>query len=82
MQVNHKDGNRKNNNPHNLELVTPKGNTQHAITTGLRKTKLSQVQAEVIRQAYALGFGRKFLQEKYGVGKSAINDITRGATYK
>ena len=41
-EVNHKDGNKANNNAYNLEWTTPKENTIHAHTSGLVKHRVGK----------------------------------------
>jgi hypothetical protein len=41
-QINHRDGNKTNNNPNNLEYVTARGNSDHAIANGLTNNRGEQ----------------------------------------
>lgn len=43
-QINHKDGDKKNNNISNLEWCTPSDNDRHAFDTGLKKNKGTPIQ--------------------------------------
>lgn len=81
-EINHKDGNRRNNTAENLEYVTHKENIQHAFTNGLTplgedrtQAKLSMDEVGQIRQQYAAGETQDSLAEKFGVSQSLISEI-------
>lgn len=80
--VNHKDGNKSNNNVNNLEWCSVSQNNLHRFRV-LKKTgkKLTWEDARRIRldkpsKSY------KQLAEEYGVSKSAVKDIIAGRTWK
>lgn len=89
MQINHKDGNKTNNNLNNLEVVTPKENSQHAWKTGLskkvygRKTSnciLDFEQVKQIREMYSSGKSQSELGRIFGVHQTNIHYIVHNKT--
>jgi len=84
-QVNHLDGDKLNNQPSNLEYVTPSQNTLHAYETGLKKairgtehhsSKLSEADVLEIRATYAAGgITQRKLADSFGVGHKQISKI-------
>jgi len=73
--VNHIDGDKLNNAVSNLEWCTHKENTIHGFKTGLMSTKITQVEADQIRQLYSTG---KYRQSDIG----KMFDLTQGTIGK
>lgn len=93
-QINHKDGNKRNNCVDNLEYVTPSENMSHAIEHSLNRvpkpdnrgerhgmSKLSNAQVLEIKNDLIAGEPVKEIAQKYNVSKSTIHDIKSGRTW-
>ena len=90
--VNHIDGNKQNNNFQNLEWVSPKQNTVHAVKLGLvksgeesHKAKLTSAQVQEIRSLYVpkdKKYGGRALAERYNVSTSTIGKIVNNETHR
>lgn len=78
--VNHIDGNKGNNRLDNLEWITPQGNSQHAMHTGLNgaaKLKPSDVLA-IRRRATELF---REIAGQFDVGEKTIRKIVSGQSW-
>jgi hypothetical protein len=89
-EVNHKDGDKRNNRPGNLEIVTRQQNIDHAVTAGIIDNKggrntqavLCLEQVNAIREEYKRGLnGYKALGKMYGVSWGTIRGIIKWHTW-
>lgn len=89
-EVNHKDGNKLNNDLSNLEWATHKQNMEHAFRTGLVNNtgekngmnKLSKEQVIEIKAMLLNGISQQKIANKIGgISRSAILDIHSGKTW-
>lgn len=82
-EINHKDGNKKNNCVDNLEWVTRSENQKHAVDSHLQPKGLStytgkftEEERQEIKDLWNSGqYSRRELAKKYGVSHTCINDI-------
>jgi hypothetical protein len=90
--VNHKDGNKLNNNADNLEWCTPAHNSQHAARMGLRdysdirgkrsgRALLTNQQVRDLREMRAGGSSIDMLAHLSGLTRSGLFQLLSGRTY-
>jgi len=86
LQINHKDGDKLNNNLANLELMTYQENLDHAILTGLRIVrygtdlswgKFSTEDKQDIKDWYKVGYLQSEIAKAYNVTQSGISYVIR-----
>lgn len=91
MQVNHKDGNKENNRPGNLEYVTCKENVRHSWANGLHKnddrkgesqrsSKLTDAIVTEVRRRYP-GESLEELATKFGVTRQCLWMVVKRKTW-
>lgn len=91
-EVNHKDTNKLNNMPENLEWITKAANIEHALANGCMPrqkrgalasaAKLTDADvAEILRMVAERVYVRD-IAATFGIGPTTINDIVRGARWE
>lgn len=93
-QVNHKDGNKLNNNVENLEWISKSDNEKHAFANNLKTptkgelsgmSKLKNEDVKFIKQNYKpydKVYGCHALGRMFNVNSNTISSIIRGETWK
>lgn len=90
LQVNHRNGIKKDNRAINLEWVTPKQNTSHAIETGLfnnrgeanYRSKITGADVVAIVAMVRGGARQKDVAARFGIAISNVSEIASGKKWR
>lgn len=77
-EVNHKDGNKKNNNSSNLEWTSRKGNMDHAFANGLHNAPRRPVIGTHVVTGASIHFGSQFEAQRHGFDNGHISRCIHG----
>lgn len=89
-QVNHKFGNKQNNEAVNLEWATQPENARHAVATGLASIGEERPDAKlnadsvcaILKDRYLNRMAEPALAHKYKVSRASIRNVIHGRTWK
>jgi hypothetical protein len=89
LEVNHIDGNKRNNSSTNLEWVSHQENITHAMLLGLMSigsshpiSKLDEEAVLLIKQLFVAGLSNQEIANRFGVARGTISKIRDGKTWK
>jgi hypothetical protein len=80
-EVNHLDGDKRNNSLENLEWTTHSANLQHAHATGLFKNTMSASEVLALKELLANGMSISEAARRFGLAKSTIAGIRNGHSW-
>ena len=80
-EVNHKDGNQRNNSIKNLEWVTSKENSTHSWKNGFSHGKLTFDQIKEIRKKHKEGISQLKLAKLYKVKQATISYLVNNKSW-
>lgn len=81
VEVNHKDGDKSNNNSYNLEWCTRSENILHAYDIGMKIAKLSEDDVERIKNSYP-AISQTQLAQDFNVSRATIQNAIKGKNCK
>lgn len=89
QQVNHKDGDKRNNRSDNLEYTTMPANMRHAVENALvrqgerhPRAKLTADDVAEIRRLHAAGVSQADIARRFGRHPATVNHVVRGRHWR